>query len=69
MRFSGTFTPEQLDLLARVLDHHCSSHGIESALEKEDVARHLLSLYHARPGSAECLLDILEERLRPKAIA
>ena len=69
MRFSGTFTPEQLDLLARVLDHHCSSHGIESALEREDVARRLLLLCHNELNSAENLLEILEEPLRAKATA
>ena len=67
MRFSGTFGPEQLEMMARVLDRHCSTHGIQSALEREDVARRLLSLFHSGIGSAESLLDLLEERRLPKA--
>jgi hypothetical protein len=69
MRPSRTFSPEQLEMMARALDRHCSAHGIHSALEKEDVARHLLSLCDIASSSAESLFDILEERRRGKVTA
>jgi hypothetical protein len=69
MHFGGAFSPEQLDLLASVLDHHCSARDIKTAPEREDVARRLLSLFHTELSSAESLLGIMNDPSRPKADA
>ena len=51
--------PEEISLLARVLETHCSKHGIRTPEGKESVARSVLT-YFGHDMTEAALLEILD---------
>jgi hypothetical protein len=61
MSFTGIYTPEQLAVLAKVLNDHCASHGITpSSPEYTDASYLIMSLSQRGVGTVEELQAGLE---------
>ena len=62
MRFRGIFDPDQLAMLANVLEQHCKAHGIVDRRERESIASYVLSLFQTGSQKPEELTAVLSER-------
>ena len=59
MRFGAVARPEEVAVMARVLDSYCNQAGITSQVERENVAAQILALYEMGVSEEDELLAAL----------
>ena len=57
--FADAVDPEQIEMLARVLDDYCREHLIEVIRDREKVASLIMNLFQSGVQTADTLRDAL----------
>lgn len=65
MPFRSVLNPEDIAMLTKLLDDHCSKHGIRSAEGRESVAASLLAHYQNSIVDERELRDTIEREDDP----
>lgn len=66
MPFRSVLRPNAIAMLTRLLDDHCSKHGIRSAEGRESVAASLVALYQTSTADERELRDTIEREDDPR---